>query len=76
MYIGKGEILGVVWKLVMGVEFARLFFDSAAKNSSFVPYKMSLIVLPGNTSAGRIPRTQRVLETELLIWDAQRNVFL
>lgn len=64
----------------MAVEFARLFFDSAAKNSGFseasVPYKMSLIVLPGNNSAGRILRTNRVLETELLIWDAQRNVFL
>lgn len=64
----------------MGVGFARLFFDPAAKNSGFseasVPCKMSLIVLPGNDSAVRIPRTQRVLETELLVWDAQRNVFL
>lgn len=64
----------------MGVGFARLLFDPAAKNAGFseasVPCKMSLIVLPGNNSELRIPRTQRVLETELLVWDAQRNVFL
>lgn len=80
MYTHKGGILGVVWKSVMGVEFARLPFDSAAKTSGFseasVLYKMSLIVLPGNNSAGRIPRTQRVLQIELLIWDAQKNAFL
>lgn len=80
MYIHKGEILGVVWKSVMGVGFPRFFFDPAAKNSGFseasVRCKMSLIVLPGNNSTVRIPRTQRALERELLIWDAQRNVFL
>lgn len=80
MYTHKGGILGVVWKSVIGVEFARLPFDSAAKTSGFseasVLYKMSLIVLPGNNSAGRIPRTQRVLQIELLIWDAQKNAFL
>lgn len=80
MYTHKGGILGVVWKSVMGVEFARLPFDSAAKTSGFseasVLYKMSLIVLPGNNSAGRIPRTKRVLQIELLIWDAQKNAFL
>lgn len=70
MYIHKWGILGVVWKSVMGVEFPKLFFDPAAKYSGFseasVPCKMSLIVLFGNNSAGRIPR-QRILETELLI---------